>query len=60
MGRIKSVRIGITLREDIYKKVKATCNQLGIKPSTWISMVVTTEINKVRITLEKGASTPKR
>lgn len=56
MGRIKSVRIGITLREDIYKKVKATCNPLGIKPSTWISMVVTSEINKVRITLEKGAS----
>lgn len=56
MGRIKSIRIGITLSEDIYKKVKATCNQLGIKPSTRISMLVTSEINKVRIKLKKDAS----
>ena len=43
----KTVRITITLDEGTYEKIKKQSKKIGLKPSTWISMVSTATVNSV-------------
>jgi len=42
-----SVRITLTLKEKVYDKVKQVSDQVGLRPSTWMTMVVTSKVNDV-------------
>jgi hypothetical protein len=41
----KTVRITITLKQDIYDEVKRICQEYGLRPSTWMTMVVSSKVN---------------
>ena len=49
----KSVRVTITLREDVYEEIKRISRRLGLRPSTWISMVATSNANNVKVEIKK-------
>lgn len=42
-----SVRITLTLKEKVYKKVKRVSDRVGLRPSTWMTMVVTSKVNEI-------------
>jgi hypothetical protein len=50
---VKSVRVTITLKQEIYDKIKEISNQLGLHPSTWIGMVATSKANNIEMKIEK-------
>ena len=53
----------ITLDCQVYHEIKRVSNLMGIRPSTWISMVCTSKTNNVTLTMcpettEHAGSTP--
>jgi len=42
-----SVRITITIKHEIYEKIKQTSRRMGLRPATWIGMVATTKVNNI-------------
>ncbi|MFQ6136848.1 MAG: hypothetical protein ACE5PM_06680 [Candidatus Hydrothermarchaeales archaeon] len=50
----KSIRVTITLREGVYEEIKRISRQLGLRPSTWISMVATSKANNIEVEIKKG------
>ncbi|MBU7032752.1 MAG: hypothetical protein HXS53_09495 [Theionarchaea archaeon] len=49
----QTVRVTITLKLEIYDKIKEISNQLGLHPSTWIGMVATSKANNIDMKIEK-------
>jgi hypothetical protein len=49
----KSVRVTITLRHEIYDKIKEISHQLGLHPSTWIGMIATSKANNIEMKIER-------
>ncbi len=41
------VRVTITLDRGVYERIKGRARLVGTRPSSWISMVLTSKINKV-------------
>lgn len=44
-----SIRVTITLEQQIYDKIKDASRQMGLRPATWMSMVVTSKVNHVDV-----------
>ncbi|MFQ6089644.1 MAG: hypothetical protein ACE5K0_12195 [Candidatus Methanofastidiosia archaeon] len=42
----EKVRITVTLRKDVYEKVKKLAYKKGLKPSTYITMMITSKVNE--------------
>ena len=49
----KSVRVTITLRHEIYDKIKEISYQMGLPPSTWIGMIATTKANDIEMNMQR-------
>lgn len=47
----KTVRRSVTLQKDVYEGVKDISHQLGISPSAFISMTITTKVKDVEVNL---------
>lgn len=47
----KTVRRSVTLQKDVYEGVKDLSHQLGISPSAFISMTITTKVKDVEVSL---------
>lgn len=47
----KTVRRSVTLQKDVYDGVKDISHQLGISPSAFISMTITTKVKDVEVSL---------
>ncbi len=45
------VRVTITLDSQVYDEIKRVSSLMGIRPSTWISMVCTSKTNNVTLTI---------
>jgi hypothetical protein len=50
----EKIRVSITLREDVYEQIKDLSHDLGIKPTTWITMAVTSQVRGIKLSLEKS------
>jgi phage terminase small subunit len=50
----EKVRVSITIREDVYEHVKELSHNLGIKPSAWITMAVTSQVNGMKLSVDRG------
>ena len=48
----ESVRVSLTLDSEIYEHVKEMSSQFGLRPSTWMRMVVTTKVNNIELALK--------
>ncbi len=48
------VRVSVTLRREVFERIRRISQELGLKPSQWIAMAVTSEVNHISITLEKN------
>jgi len=49
-----SIRVTITLEQEIYDRIKETSRQMGLRPATWISMVATSKMNNVDVRVEEN------
>lgn len=47
----KTIRVSVTLGRDVYDRIIRISHTLGIKPSQWISLAVTSTIKDVRLSL---------
>ena len=45
----RAVRVTISLNEGVYENIKDISRKMGIRPSTWISMVCTSRTNNVHL-----------
>ena len=54
----KIVRRSVTLQKDVYEAVKDLSHQLGISPSAFISMTITTKVNEVEVSLNYKRGEP--
>ncbi len=53
----ESVRVTLTLNAGIYEEVKRISGKLGLRPATWMKMVVTSKVNDVELAFsENGAA----
>jgi antitoxin component of RelBE/YafQ-DinJ toxin-antitoxin module len=43
------IRVTITLNGNVYDEIKRISRQMGLRPSTWISMVCTSKANNVNL-----------
>jgi hypothetical protein len=43
------IRVTITLNGNVYDEIKRISKQMGLRPSTWISMVCTSKANNVQL-----------
>jgi hypothetical protein len=43
------IRVTITLNGNVYDEIKRISKQMGLRPSTWISMVCTSKANNVNL-----------
>jgi hypothetical protein len=50
----EKIRVSITLREDVYEQIKELSHDLGIKPTAWITMAVTSQVKGMKLSIEKG------
>jgi hypothetical protein len=44
--KYETVRISVTLRKDVYEDIKKISHGLGIRPSSWVSMKLTSGVKK--------------
>ena len=44
---VKSMRVTITLSREAYERVKEMSRPMGLRPSTWMTMVITSKVNKM-------------
>jgi len=51
-----SIRVTITLEQEIFNKIKKTSRQIGLRPATWISMVVTSKVNQVDVSMQNNGA----
>ena len=49
----KMVRITITLNEKVYDDIKRISKEMGLRPSTWITMVSTSKANNLDLKVIK-------
>ena len=54
----KVVRVTITLDTSVYHEIKRISTLMGIRPSTWISMVCTSKTNRVTLTISPEHGDP--
>lgn len=51
----ENLRVTITLTKLAYEQVKSISGRMGLKPSTWISMLVTSRVNDLELVIrDKG------
>jgi len=43
----RKVRVTITLDEHVYRRIKEVSRDMGLRPSTWMTMVCTSKANNV-------------
>ncbi len=43
----ENTRVTITLKAAVYEKIKVISARMGLRPSTWISMVTTSKANDI-------------
>ena len=46
---VKSVRVTLTLSREAYERVKEACRPMGLRPSTWMTMIVTSKVNDLEL-----------
>lgn len=46
-----AVRITITLNQNVYEDIKKISNHMGLRPSTWITMICTSKANNVELSI---------
>ncbi len=44
---VEKVRVTITLDTSVYERIKKIAARIGLRPSTWISMVTTSKVNEI-------------
>lgn len=52
----KAVRITITLNRKVYEDIKRVSDRMGLRPSTWMTMVCTSKIRNVDILIDNQSS----
>ena len=50
----KIARVTISLDVDVYEKVKNLSHQMGLRPSSWMAMIISTQINDVHVEIHRG------
>ena len=50
----KIARVTISLDAEVYKKVKDLSHQMGLRPSSWMAMIVSAQINDVHVEIHRG------
>lgn len=48
----KVIRITITLNRNVYEHIKRISSNMGLRPSTWMTMVCTAKANNVDIAFD--------
>ncbi len=47
-----AVRVTITLNRVVYDDIKRISNSMGLRPSTWITMICTSKANNVFVSID--------
>lgn len=47
----RAVRITITLNRNVYEEIKRTSETMGLRPSTWMTMICTSKVRNVDISI---------
>ncbi len=47
-----AVRVTITLNRGVYDDIKRISNSMGLRPSTWITMICTSKANNVFVSID--------
>ena len=50
----KIARVTITLDMDVYDKVKDLSHEMGLRPSSWMAMIISTQVNDVHVEIKRG------
>jgi len=53
----KVVRITITLNRKVYEEIKRVSETMGLRPSTWMTMICTSKVRNVDIDIGNPAET---
>lgn len=48
------VRVSVTLRREVFERIRDISRELGLKPSQWIAMAITSNANHININIEKS------
>ena len=48
----KAVRITITLNRNVYEEIKRVSETMGLRPSTWMTMICTSKVRNVDVSFE--------
>lgn len=50
----KIARVTLSLPADVYDRVRELSQRMGLRPSSWIAMIISTQINDVRLDIREG------
>ena len=45
------VRITITLSRNVYEHIKQISGTMGLRPSTWMTMICTSKVNNIQVSI---------
>ena len=48
----KAIRITITLNRNVYEEIKRVSESMGLRPSTWMTMICTSKVRHVDISID--------
>ena len=49
---VPAVRVTITLNSDVYDNIQRISKNMGLRPSTWITMICTSKVNNVLVSFD--------
>lgn len=47
-------RVTISLGADVYEKVRELSRRMGLRPSSWMAMIISTHVNDVDVEIHRG------
>lgn len=50
------VRITITLNRNVYEHIKKISGNMGLRPSTWMTMICTSKVNNIQLSINNELS----
>lgn len=48
------VRVSVSLSREVFERIRGISRELGLKPSQWIAMAITTSAKNIKVTIEKS------
>ena len=52
----RAVRITITLNRNVYEEIKRVSETMGLRPSTWMTMICTSKVKNVDISIDSQSN----